>query len=182
MPQPALVDTGTSLIAAPVDAMINLLRYLKDKTGSLYTCMSGSIYCVYCSGIDKNERLEFVFGGTRLGIDFGDLFLDLGGMCGLLVSPIQSQMWILGDVFIRNYYVVIKYDEGVIDLYPNNNNLVSNNLVMEGEGSPLVKILVGLGIFIIVVAFLVVAIKMCKSTKRLEAPEQSESLLETYNI
>ena len=24
----------------------------------------------------------------------------------------------MGDVFIRNFYVAIKYDEGVIDLYP----------------------------------------------------------------
>ena len=56
---PALVDTGTSLIVAPISPMVNLLKYLRSQTGSLYTCMGGSLYCVECAGLDMSESLKF---------------------------------------------------------------------------------------------------------------------------
>ena len=38
-------------------------------------------------------------------------------MCDLMMIPIQSDMWILGDVFIRRYYTVIDYDNGIVEMY-----------------------------------------------------------------
>lgn len=116
---PALIDTGTSLIAAPLQPFITLLRYLKEKTGHLYTCLGGSLYCVPCAGIDKDEELTFDFGQGKVGIKYSDIFMDFGDICGLMMSPIQSNIWILGDVFIRNFYVVFKYEESKVELYPN---------------------------------------------------------------
>ena len=118
MSAPALIDTGTSLIAAPIAPLVTLLKYLRSQTGSLYTCMGGALYCVECAGLDMSETLQFSFGDHTLALSYSDLFIRQGAYCSLLMSPIRSSMWILGDVFIRNYYVAIKYDEGVIDLYP----------------------------------------------------------------
>ena len=57
--------------------------------------------------------------GQQARIGFDDLWRDLSndGMCDLMMIPIQSDMWILGDILIRRYYTVLDYDNGVVEMY-----------------------------------------------------------------
>ena len=80
--------------------------------------MGGALYCVECAKLDMSATLQFTFGEDTLALSYEDLFLRQYRYCSLLMSPIRSAIWILGDVFIRKHYIAIKYDEGVIDLYP----------------------------------------------------------------
>ena len=38
-------------------------------------------------------------------------------ICLLTVGPSNYNFWILGDAFIRDFYIVLDYDRGVVDIY-----------------------------------------------------------------
>ena len=38
-------------------------------------------------------------------------------ICLLTVAPSNYEFWILGDAFIRDFYIILDYDSGVVDIY-----------------------------------------------------------------
>ncbi|XP_072494525.1 gastricsin-like [Notamacropus eugenii] len=103
----AIVDTGTSLLTIPQDMFSELMQYIgaeEDEDG---------LYLVSCSNIDSLPTLTF----TINGVDFplppsayileGDsTYCEVGMMTTYLSSESGEPLWILGDVFLRNYYSV----------------------------------------------------------------------------
>jgi len=97
----AIVDSGTSLLSGPERDV----RVLATMLGA--TEVQG-LYVVDCG--QKVPSLAFTMGGKDYVLDKDDLVVEeTAGFCvlGLQGSP-MDKMWILGDVFMRKYYV--KFD------------------------------------------------------------------------
>ncbi|NXJ26777.1 PEPA protein, partial [Dicrurus megarhynchus] len=97
----AIVDTGTSLLAVPIRALRNLLSHLGASS-------SGEISCEAAS---KLPDLVFHIHGEEFPVPPRAYVLRSNGYCtlglqGMDVPTEEGELWILGDVFIREYYVI----------------------------------------------------------------------------
>jgi len=103
----AIVDSGTSLMAGPtadVQAIASALSL---------TSILGKEYTVDCS---KQYQLTYSLGGQEYALDQDAMVVsNSGGQClfGMMAIDVpapRGPLWILGDVFMRQYYV--KFDVG----------------------------------------------------------------------
>jgi len=108
--QNAIVDSGTSLLAGPQGDFDAIASKLGADT-------SQGIMIVDCSELSSLPDLTFTLGGgwTSEGADFSlkvsEMILQRqGNQCALGIQPSPAPLWILGDVFMRKYYV--KFDYG----------------------------------------------------------------------
>ncbi|CAJ1390051.1 unnamed protein product [Effrenium voratum] len=99
----AIVDSGTSLLAGPKSEIAAIATKLGAKS------ILGKEYVVDCSA--KLPDLTFTLGGKDFTLKQADLILQASGsqcilaLTGLDVPPPRGPLWILGDVFMRKYYV-----------------------------------------------------------------------------
>ena len=99
----AIVDSGTSLLAGPKSEIAKIATKLGAKS------VLGREYVVDCSA--KLPDLTFTLGGKDFTLKQADLILQASGsqcvlgLTGLDVPPPRGPLWILGDVFMRKYYV-----------------------------------------------------------------------------
>jgi hypothetical protein len=99
---PAIVDSGTSLIAGPQSQITKLAR----AAGATLT--SQGDYTISCSS--TGPTISFTLGGKQYAIQKADYTLDGGdGTCFLAFQAFDENLWILGDVFMRKYYTVFDY-------------------------------------------------------------------------
>eukprot|EP00924_Labyrinthula_sp_SR-Ha-C_P016613 snap_masked-scaffold_6-processed-gene-9.7-mRNA-1 protein AED:0.37 eAED:0.37 QI:0/0/0/1/1/1/2/0/302 len=100
-----IVDSGTSLIAGPKSVIDMIGAAIGGKKGP------GGIFQVDC---DKGgPDISFKLGGKNFVLAFDEYLLKEGGGCILAMQGLdmpQGPIWILGDVFMRKYYV--KFDYG----------------------------------------------------------------------
>jgi hypothetical protein len=109
--QNAIVDSGTSLLAGPESDVQAIAQMLGADT-------SQGVLIVYCDEMDKMPDLTFSLGGgwAQAGTDFtlkvSEMVLQRqGNECVLGIQPSPAPLWILGDVFMRKYYVVHDYGQ-----------------------------------------------------------------------
>ncbi|XP_069801438.1 gastricsin [Dendropsophus ebraccatus] len=105
-----IVDTGTSLLTAPQGEFANLMQYIgaqEDQNGN---------YAVSCGNIQSLPTICFTISGVSFPLPPSAYILQSNGYCtvGIMPTYLPSQngqpLWILGDVFLRQYYSV--YDLG----------------------------------------------------------------------
>eukprot|EP01061_Rhynchopus_euleeides_P008842 TRINITY_DN17_c0_g2_i6.p1 TRINITY_DN17_c0_g2~~TRINITY_DN17_c0_g2_i6.p1 ORF type:complete len:377 (+),score=175.38 TRINITY_DN17_c0_g2_i6:42-1133(+) len=101
----AIVDSGTSLMAFPKSAS----KAINSKLG----CKSNIAgECTYTTCPEDNTLpdLDIVLGGKTYTLQQKDYILKVSGQClsgfmGIDVPAPTGPIWILGDVFMRKYYV-----------------------------------------------------------------------------
>merc|ERR1711920_1006345 len=99
----AIVDSGTSLLAGPTAEV----KAIADKLGA--KSVLGKEYTVDCS--KDLPELTFTLGGKDYALKKEDLILQQSGsscvlgLMGVDVPAPRGPLWILGDVFMRKYYV-----------------------------------------------------------------------------
>lgn len=99
----AIVDSGTSLLAGPSAEV----KAIADKLGA--KTIMGKEYTVDCS--KDLPDLTFQVGGNDFTLKKADLILlqdgatCILGLMGIDVPAPRGPLWILGDVFMRKYYV-----------------------------------------------------------------------------
>ncbi|CAK0901918.1 unnamed protein product [Prorocentrum cordatum] len=101
----AIVDSGTSLIGAPVTALaaISAKIVLFEKWG---------VQVAKCSDVE-DLTLDFVLSGQAYKLGGEDFILaQQDDLCFLALQPLdQPHGWILGDVFMRRYFVEFDWDK-----------------------------------------------------------------------
>ena len=103
----AIVDSGTSLLAGPVADVAAIAK----AVGA--TPLVAGEYIIDCDA--DAPDIEFVLGGKTYALALKDYVIADGGQCLFAMSGIDipapnGPLWILGDVFMRKYYVKFDID------------------------------------------------------------------------
>ncbi|XP_058926493.1 pepsin A-like [Kogia breviceps] len=113
----AIVDTGTSLLAGPTSAISNIQSYIgatEDPYGSMV---------ISCSSISSLPDIIFTINGVQYPVPPTAYILQSQGGCvsgfqGMNIPTFSGELWILGDIFIRQYYTVFDRANNQVGLAP----------------------------------------------------------------
>nr|XP_012958764.3 pepsin B-like [Anas platyrhynchos] len=113
----AIVDTGTFLLTVPQQYLNRFLQ----AVGAQETSYG---YAVECSQIHSLPTITFVINGTALPLRPSAYVLNSNGYCTLgieatyLGSQYGQPLWILGDVFLKEYYTVFDMAKNRVGFAP----------------------------------------------------------------
>merc|ERR1712110_501945 len=104
----AIIDSGTSLLAGPTDAV----KALAQKVGA--TSVAGKEYTIDCSKVPTLPKFTVTLGGHDFVLEGSDYTLSVSGQClfafmGIDVPAPRGPLWIMGDVFMKKYYSIFDY-------------------------------------------------------------------------
>merc|ERR1711977_103293 len=113
----AIIDSGTSLLAGPKDAVSKLA----STAGA--TSLMGKEYIVDCSKVSSLPDLSITLGGKPFTLTAKDYVLQMQGQClfafmGIDIPAPNGPLWIMGDVFMRKYYSVFDYGNKQMQFAP----------------------------------------------------------------
>ncbi|CAM5119789.1 unnamed protein product [Eretmochelys imbricata] len=92
----AIIDTGTSLLAGPPSGVSNINSYIGTSDGA-----------ISCSAMSSLPDIVFTVNGIEFPVPASAYIIEESGSCMSGFESIYLEgRWILGDVFIRQYYVV----------------------------------------------------------------------------
>lgn len=120
----AALDTGTSLLSVPIGDFVPLaLAMFGDHYWFSCSVQAGSLVC-FCDIQDKVRPLGFEIGGKEFWLRPSEMFFELGttpdgrAICMTGLSGNVQPFWILGDVFLRQAFVVHGYNRREVALFP----------------------------------------------------------------
>uniref|UniRef100_A0A672GDU5 Cathepsin E-like n=1 Tax=Salarias fasciatus TaxID=181472 RepID=A0A672GDU5_SALFA len=107
---PAIIDTGTSLIAAPTNETVALHHLIGATPTNI------GEFVIDCARLSSLPHVTFVLGGQEYTLSAqqydvfnGREFCFSGFQANDIMTP-EGPLWILGDVFLRQYYSI--FDRG----------------------------------------------------------------------
>ncbi|XP_048878236.1 pepsin A-like [Brienomyrus brachyistius] len=106
----AIVDTGTSSIVGPSSDIQNLLSFLgasEDQNGDAF---------VNCTSVESMPDLTFILNGQSFTIPPSAYVSESDGCTLGIEDGGSSQLWILGDVFIREFYTIFDRENNQVGL------------------------------------------------------------------
>ncbi|CAJ1952280.1 unnamed protein product [Cylindrotheca closterium] len=108
----AIVDSGTSLLAGP-KADVAKIAAAAGATANIV-----GEYTIDCKKIDDLPDIVFTIGGIEYTIPGKKAIIQAQGTCLFALMgidfPAPGPQWILGDVFMREYYTVFNYNDKTI--------------------------------------------------------------------
>jgi len=113
----AMVDSGTSCIHIPYDIYESFMEKVSDIAKEDYLKVWSSMKYMQCSKtlVKRLPTLELVFGNSVFKIEPKDYVLwdeENQNFCLLLLLPSPStNMWVLGDVFMRTVYTLFDLED-----------------------------------------------------------------------
>jgi len=120
----AALDTGTSLLSVPIGDFVPLaLAMFGDDYWFSCSVQAGSLVC-FCDIQDKVRPLGFEIGGKEFWLRPSEMFFEVGttphgkAICMTGLSGNVQPFWILGDVFLRQAFVVHGYNRREVALFP----------------------------------------------------------------
>jgi len=108
-----IVDSGTSLITGPSTEITRIASSVGATSNLL------GQYTIDCAKVSTLPNLEFHINGKNYPVPGKDLVIQSGGTClfALMGMDIPSgPKWILGDVFMRQYYTIFDYGNARVGL------------------------------------------------------------------
>lgn len=107
----AIVDSGTSLLAGPKADVAKLAAAVGAKPVPIIGKTTGE-YEIDCNA--DAPDIVFKIGEKEYSLSKSDYVISSGGVClfgmiGIDVPAPHGPLWILGDVFMRKYYVQFDY-------------------------------------------------------------------------
>ncbi|XP_077675976.1 pepsin A-like [Eretmochelys imbricata] len=94
----AIIDTGTSLLAGPPSGVSNINSYIGTSDGTVR---------ISCSAMSSLPDIVFTINGIEFPVPASAYIIEESGSCMSGFESIYLEgSWILGDIFIRQYYVV----------------------------------------------------------------------------
>lgn len=121
----AMVDSGTSCIHIPYDIYESFMDQVSDIAQEDYLKVWSSMKYMQCSKtlLQRLPTLELIFGSTVFKIEPKDYVLwddDRDTFCLILLLPSPStDMWVLGDVFMRTVYTLFDLENRRIGFLKN---------------------------------------------------------------
>uniref|UniRef100_A0A672GL78 Nothepsin n=1 Tax=Salarias fasciatus TaxID=181472 RepID=A0A672GL78_SALFA len=116
---PAIIDTGTSLIAAPTNETVALHHLIEPRPPTSFV--------IDCARLSSLPHVTFVLGGqeytlsaqqyVRKDVFNGREFCFSGFQANDIMTP-EGPLWILGDVFLRQYYSIFDRGQDRVGLAP----------------------------------------------------------------
>lgn len=103
-----IVDSGTSLITGPSTEIMRIATSVGATPNLL------GQYTIDCAKVPSIPDLEFKINGQTWAVPGKDLVIQASGTClfALMGMDIQGgPQWILGDVFMRQYYTIFDYGD-----------------------------------------------------------------------
>ncbi|MBN3292484.1 PEPA protein, partial [Polypterus senegalus] len=110
----AIVDSGTSLIAGPPSE----ISYIQQLIGAqLYN----NDYYITCGNIPNMPDVTFTLNGIQYTLPASAYVRQMNGYCtsgfqGMNLPSANGGLWILGDVFIREYYAIFDRGNNMVGL------------------------------------------------------------------
>ncbi|XP_029770866.1 pepsin A [Suricata suricatta] len=113
----AIVDTGTSLLSGPTNAIANIQNDIGASQNSYGQMV------ISCSAINELPDIVFTINGYEYPLPASAYILQnqqgcVSGLQGMNLPTSSGELWILGDVFIRQYFAVFDRANNQVGLAP----------------------------------------------------------------
>ncbi|KAG7472594.1 hypothetical protein MATL_G00110440 [Megalops atlanticus] len=110
-----IVDSGTSLIAGPPSEISIIQQQIGATVGSY------NQYVINCQNMGSMPDVTFTINGVQYTLPPRAYVRQLYGGCSsgfqsMNLPSAQGDLWILGDVFIREYYAIFDRGNNVVGL------------------------------------------------------------------
>jgi hypothetical protein len=114
-----IVDSGTSILAGPSADV----KALAGVVGAKPFFLNPKEYTIDCKKISSLPALTVTMGGKDFTLEGSDYVIKAGPMClfaftGIDVPAPRGPLWIMGDVFMRKYYVAFDWGQRRLGFAP----------------------------------------------------------------
>ncbi|KAL8802908.1 MAG: hypothetical protein Q9182_003524 [Xanthomendoza sp. 2 TL-2023] len=134
LPQPVVLDSGTSLTYLPKGLVLDIFATL----GIQYD-PDVWLNPVDCSLAESEEAFNFTFNSANIVVPMKELVLSSQennkDSCIFGILPSKFDLLLLGDTFLRSAYVVFDMDNYEISLAQTNFDATTSSIIEIGKGS-----------------------------------------------